>query len=113
MKIFHLACTLVAAISSPAWAVCNATNCPDVIVQLLYPSTDGKAYVKIDASLTPLNCTPLAGGYLSLLRSDQNSDWIYATLLTAVTANGGKLANVRIVEGSAGCVIAYVWQKPQ
>ncbi len=101
MKWMRSACALFAGISSPAWAVCGINSCPDVIVQLLYPSTDGKAYVKIDASLTPLNCSPLSGGYLSLVRSDQNSDWIYATLLTAVTANGGKLANIRIVEGSA------------
>lgn len=113
MKLARIACTILAGLSSPAWAVCGTNNCPDVIVQRIYPNTDGRTYVKIDASLTPLNCTPLTGGYLTLQRSDTNSDWIFATILTAITANGGKLENIRIVEGTSGCVIAYVWQKPQ
>lgn len=113
MKIFRIACGFLVSLSSPAWAACGTLACPDVIVQRLNPHTNGNAYVKIDADISSLDCTPTSAGYLTLVRSDPNSDWIYATLLTAITANGGKLENIRVVAGSAGCVISYIWQKPQ
>jgi len=55
VKLASIACSILAGIPSPALAVCGTVNCPDVVVQRLYPTTDGKTYVKIDASLTPLN----------------------------------------------------------
>lgn len=113
MKFLRIACAFLIAVSSPAWAACSVNFCPNTVVQRLWVNTNGKVYVKISDSLTPLNCTPGASDTLVLLRSDTNSDWIYAALLTAITSNGGKLENIRISEGSGECYISYIWQKPQ
>lgn len=113
MKLRRIACAFLAGLSSPAWAACGTNACGNVTITRLWAGTEGKVYVQISDSLAPLDCTPLNSEYMTLLRSDTNSDWIYATLLTSLTAAAGKLERIRIVEGSSGCTISYVWQKQQ
>ena len=109
MKIRHSACSLLAAISSPVWANCGSNACQNMTITRLFISTNNKIYVKISDNITSLNCTPVEGQYLTLLRSSPNSDAIYSMLMTT-QAMGRVLTRIRIVEGTAGCTIQYVWQ---
>jgi hypothetical protein len=95
--------------TAPAWAACATNACDDVALQRIYVNTNGRTYIKIDADISHLNCTPAEGQILSLLRSDTNSDNIYAMLLT-LQSSRQRLSRIRIVEGANGCNVAYVWQ---
>lgn len=112
MKLFRLGCIFLAGLSSPALAVCGTNACSDVTITRLWTAADGKAYVKISDDISPLNCSPLNSEYLTLLQSDSSSAWVYSAMLTSFTALGGKLARIRINEGTGGCTISYVWQEP-
>lgn len=109
MRLSRIACAFLAAFSSPAWATCGTNACSNNTIVRLYVSTDNNIYVKISDNLTPLNCAPLQDEYLTLRRSDPNSDSIYSMLLTSQAMNR-ILTRIRIVEGSSGCTISYVWQ---
>ncbi|WP_311270684.1 hypothetical protein [Sphingobium sp. WCS2017Hpa-17] len=109
MKFLRIACAFLSALSAPAWAACGTNACNNVTIVRLYVSTDNNIYVKISDNITPLNCAPLQDEYLTLRRSEPNSDAIYSMLLTSQAMNR-ILTRIRIVEGSGGCTVAYVWQ---
>lgn len=92
-----------------AFATCSATACAG-IVEKIYSRTDGTTYLKIAGDRSLVNCTPSGGVYLTLPADVAGARNILALAITAQAA--GRELNVRIIEGSTGCTVAYVTLDP-
>jgi len=92
--------------TGPANAACNTGSCGPTLVKELYVNTGGQVYVELSDSLSPLDCTPVPGGYLTLDMSLPTSDEVYALLLSTHLQQSPIW--VRLNNQSAGCTIAYV-----
>lgn len=91
-------------------AGCDSRFCSgiqDEVIKSIYPTQSGKVYFEAPpAYKANLNCTLVEGYYMVLDPSHPLFKEIYSTVLTAMTA--GKQLQVRIVENSSDCRVAYV-----
>ena len=94
------------AVSSLARAGCSPAVCTDVYVEQLYVNFVSVVYVRTDGDETALNCTLVSNSYLTLDMNDSNSDALYSTLLAAQLAD--RKVDIRVVENSSNCKIAYI-----
>lgn len=97
------------AFASNASAACYTNYCKGPAVSTVlsvFPNGSGNIFLELPTDKTNLNCTLTEGAY-GLLKSDHPLfKEIYSTILSAVSMN--KLLQVRFIEGSAGCHVAYV-----
>ena len=84
---------------------CGTWGCTST-VETLYTNANGYIYVSTPLDETAANCTIYPGGYFVLQPTAQNADKIYSSLLSAYMSNSK--IQIRIVEGSPICEIAYV-----
>lgn len=108
MKKLGFALVLTALFATPAQAACTAINCSNVTVEFLFIfADDPDIRIKLDADLTPLNCSPSGGQYLMLHGDSLNKKEIFSALLTA-SASGEPLRSIRIIENSNDCEVWYI-----
>jgi len=107
MKKLLLSTLSTAAIITTSQAGCVAGWCSDVEITRLYISTTGVINVKTNGDQTALNCTSASSNTYLEIPNTGTQNAIYSFLLTAKTTKSKVL--VRIVEGSTGCQIAYVY----
>ena len=88
-----------------AVAECMSGGCYDVYVEELYPEASGGAWIKTSGNEALATCTVDSNVYLRLNATEGYKE-IYATLLAAQLSD--KRVNIRIVENSNHCRIAYV-----
>lgn len=90
-----------------ARAECGTYYCDGARIIGMTTAAAGQVYVQVSGTVANLNCSPLPGGYLTLVPANPGFDRIYAVLLAHQL--GDKPLMVRIDEGSAGCTISYVY----
>ena len=101
-----LSCSLGRLLLSPAACPeCNSGGCTDVYVEELYPEASGGAWIKTSGNEALASCTVDSNVYLRLNATEGYKE-IYATLLAAQLTD--RRVNIRIVENSNPCRIAYV-----
>jgi hypothetical protein len=91
--------------ASAAFADCLPAGCYDVLIEELYPTSEGGVWIKTTGDETLANCTSNSNVFLRLNVSAGYKD-IYATLLAAMIAE--KRVSLRVVEGSTHCIVSYV-----
>jgi hypothetical protein len=106
-RIFQrlLAVMVSLPLATAAYAECSAAGCYEVLIEELYPTAEGGVWIKTTGDETLANCTANANVFLRLNVSAGYKD-IYSTLLAAMLAE--KRVNLRVVEGSNPCAVAYV-----
>lgn len=92
--------------AGPAFADCAANACNDVRITKLYVDASGPVYIKTSGNQSLLNCSLESGVYITLNMSSPNAKELYSLLLSAHLQ--GKTVMIRTVEGSQGCIIAYM-----
>lgn len=109
MKKNLLLMLILSMFSIKCMAGCDSRFCSgiqDEVIKSVYPTQGGKVYLEAPADKANLNCTLVEGYYMVLDPSHPLFKEIYSTVLTAMTA--GKQFQVRIVENSSDCRVAYV-----
>jgi hypothetical protein len=101
--------SLVVITSGPVLAVCDSNRCEDERVLQIYTRADGNAYLQVSGAIANLDCTLVGGTYMTLLPSSPRFKEIYANLLAFQLAE--KPISVRIVNGSQGCAIDYIYTR--
>lgn len=71
----------------------------------MYINASGQLYIGTTGLETKLNCRPVADAYITLSTKAPGFDAIYASLLAYQLA--GDPVNLRIIEGSQSCELAY------
>ena len=104
-KILFILFLLVTANSSFAEDRCTTWGCVSPI-ETLYTNASGVIYVGTPFAEINANCTPVSDVYFTLNPDRPNAKEVYTSLLGAYLAN--KKIQLRIVEGSEGCQLAYV-----
>lgn len=100
-------CGAMSLLSGDALAACSSLACDDEYIEQLRVEDNGNVYVTTSGDEALLNCT-LYSGYITLSASIAGTDRIYAALLSAKNQNA-RMGRIRIVEGSSGCQVKYVW----
>ena len=98
-----LACLIV--LSSHVYAACSTTKCEGKIERLYI--TDGLLYIGTDGDETNLNCSAVAGVYITLPVSNPDFKNYYAMMLTSMSL--GNQIGLRIVDLSGGCKLSYAY----
>jgi hypothetical protein len=106
MKRFGLFIICAALAPSLANAACGATGCALVRVVQVYVEANGNLYVQTDGEEILANCVPDSGTYFFLSGNATKFSEIYELML--LSFNEGRTLNIRIVEGSNPCEIAWV-----
>ena len=97
------------ALTAPAFGACLPAACIGEKITQLYISTDGSVYIQTTGDMSQLNCTLASGVSMTLDMSLPGSEAIYALLLS-LRLTDQPLGQIRIVDGSNGCDVMYVWQ---
>jgi len=93
----------VSSSSFGAGSYCDTWGCIGTITTL-YTTTGGKTYVGMDADEKLANCAPESNVYFTL--KNDADDRVYSSLLSSYVS--GKKIQLRVSEGSVGCIISYV-----
>ena len=93
---------------SNAFAACQPLACDNEYIEQLRISESGDVYVTTSGDEALLNCSLYDAQYITLPASAQGTDKIYAALLSAKNQDR-RMGRIRIVEGSSGCRVSYVW----
>lgn len=102
----HFLALLLLSLTANTYAgSCNQNYC-DAKVQTIYPSINGKVYLRADADMTPLDCTLAQGNYMVLEASNARHSEMFSILLAAHLANRNVI--FRITNGSPICAITYI-----
>ena len=107
MKKILLSVLALSAVSTSIHAGCVAGWCADVEVTRLLTTVDGNILVATSGDENSLNCASPGGEYMTLSQAAVGQKNIYSLLLTAKTTKAKVM--VRIVEGSAGCAVAFAY----
>ena len=97
------------ALTSSAFAVCLPGACIGEKITKLYINTGGSAYIQTTGDMSQLDCTLAGGVFMTLDLSLPGAEAIYSLLLS-LRITDQPLGQAKIVEGSDGCDIMYVWQ---
>lgn len=95
-----------------AFADCTAIGCTGPASELLYklyPSgeSDGRVYIMpIASDLANLDCTPISGVYVTLMKTHPIFNQIYASMLFSKATNA--TVTIRIKNGSPICEVQYM-----
>jgi hypothetical protein len=111
-KFVLLFCSFVATYAPAALADCSGVMCTSVHVEAINAETSELSaahdvWVQTTGLESALSCTPDSGVWMKLNMEKPGSKEVYAMLLTAFTTD--KLVNIRVVQGSTNCLIAYVF----
>ena len=88
-----------------SFAACNEAACTGKVVEF-YLRNSEDIYIKMGEDISPLQCEPIGGKYITLEGSHKNGNEIYSALLAAKTINSD--VTLRIVKNSTNCSIDYV-----
>ena len=97
------------AFTGPAFAACVPAACIGEKISQLYISTDGSVFIQTTGDMSQLNCTRAGGVFMTLDMSLPGAEAIYSLLLS-LRVTDQPLGQIRIVDGSDGCDVMYVWQ---
>jgi hypothetical protein len=106
MKRFWLFMICAALAPSLANAECSASGCALVRVVQVYIEANGNLYIQTNGDETRTNCVPDSGVNLFLSGNATKFREVYELML--LSFREGKTLNIRIVEGSNPCEIAWV-----
>lgn len=101
--------SVLLALTGPAFGACNPVACIGEKITQLYVSTDGSVYIQTTGDMSQLDCTLAGGVSMTLDMSLPGAEAIYSLLLS-LRITDQPLGQIRIVEGSNGCDVMYVWQ---
>lgn len=93
-------------LSTISYADCANHICQNVMVDRLYPNTNGLVYVATSENEKDLNCNSVSGVYLTFNLSEPAGNVYYSTLLAAQLSN--KNVSIRVTLESEGCNIQYI-----
>ena len=91
--------------STSAYAYCTTNACVGEIDRLYM--TGGNLYISTVGDETSLDCNAVSDVYLTIPTSHPGFKNYYAMMLTSISMN--KEIGLRIVNGSEGCTLAYVY----
>ena len=107
MKKILTSILVLGVASTMANAGCVTGWCSDVEVTRLLPTSDGNILVATSGDENALSCVSPGGEYATLSKDDAGQKNLYSLLLTAKTTKTKVM--IRIVEGSAGCKVAFAY----
>lgn len=101
--------TILAVLPHLAFGACGNISC-DTTIDRVYATglSEGLVYIKPeDNPVGAVNCVPAEDQYFTLKSSHPLFSEIYSMALSSMMA--GKDVRLRIVEGTDGCELAYMW----
>lgn len=106
MKLIYGFGILAVVLSAPSFSdECETWGCTSKIEEL-HTGADGNVYIGTSLDETKANCTALNGSKFVLSAEAKGAKAIYSSLLAAYMSD--KKIQLRIVEGSSPCELAYV-----
>lgn len=105
MKTIILLLITVTSFSAFAADKCTTWGCISTIEEL-HTNANGDTYIGTPLDETSANCTLISSNRFTLKSDAVNAKEIYSSLLAAYMSDSK--IQLRIIEGSAGCELAYV-----
>lgn len=107
MKKTILTLATLVGMTSSIYAGCTSDKCTDVDITRMFMTSYGSIVIGTSGDESKLNCTAPGNANVTLRNTDVGKNAIYSYLLTAKTTKSK--VTIRIVEGSNGCDIGYVY----